>query len=349
MKKIISSFISLFIFLVAFTQQKNNNDITIAKGNMPAITKDKKNNISIVYGTGDSIMYMSSNDARSYSSPALVAVLPGLVASATRGPQVAAASNGLIVTACNKKGNIFSFKKDRLGKWTKAKKVNDVNENAKEGLMDLSTDGLNTFAIWLGVNNPKGQKVYGAKSTDGGITWSKNIIVYASPDGSVCECCKPSVSVKGNNVYVMFRNWLNGNRDLYLIKSSDGGKSFGQAQKLGNGSWKLNGCPMDGGDLAINSSGIPETVWRREGKIFAAIPGSHEMEVGEGRSCSIETINNENIYAWTEKGKVIVMKPGGIKINLGDGSLPLLKALNNEKVICVWENENMIHTAVVTL
>ncbi len=349
MKKIILSFVSLFIFLIACTQQKDNNDITIAKGNMPAIAKDKKNIISIVYGTGDSIMYMSSSDGMSYSSPALVAVLPGLFASATRGPQVAATSNGLVVTACNKNGNIFSFTKDRSGKWTKAKKVNDVDENAKEGLIDLSADGLNTYAIWLGVNNPKGQKVYGAKSTDGGTTWSKNILVYASPDGSVCECCKPSVSVKGNNVYVMFRNWLNGNRDLYLIKSSDGGNSFAKAQKLGNGSWKLNGCPMDGGGLAINSSGTPETVWRREGKIFAASPGSPEIEVGEGRSCSIETINNKNIYAWTEKGKVIVMKPRRIKINLGEGSLPLLKALNDEKVICVWENENKIHSAVVIL
>lgn len=349
MKKIILSFTSLLIFLVACTQQKDNNDITVARGNMPAITKDKKNTISIVYGTGDSIMYIFSSDARSYSSPALVAVLPGLFASATRGPQVAATSNGLIVTACNKNGNIFSFTKDRSGKWTKAKKVNDVDENAKEGLMDLSTDGLNTYAIWLGVNNPKGQKVYGAKSTDGGITWSKNIIVYASPDGSVCECCKPSVSVKSSNVYVMFRNWFNGNRDLYLIKSSDGGNSFAKAQKLGNGSWKLNGCPMDGGDLAINSNGIPETVWRREGKIFAAAPGATEIEIGEGRSCSIETINNKNMYAWTEKGSVIVMKPGGIKVNLGEGSLPLLKALSDKRVICVWENENEIHTAIVTL
>ena len=147
----------------------------------------------------------------------------------------------------------------------------------------------------------------------------------------------------------MFRNWLNGNRDLYLIESSDGGKSFGQAQKLGKGSWKLNGCPMDGGGLAINKNGIPETVWRREGKIYAAIPGMPEKEIGEGRSCSIEIINNKNIYAWTENGNVIIMKPGGIKINLGKGSLPLVKALNNENVICVWENENQIHTSVFEL
>src|SRR5919199_1471209 len=69
---------------------------------------------------------------------------------------------------------------------------------------------------------------------------------------------------------MMFRNWINGNRDLYLITSSNNGKTFGQAQKLGVGNWKLNGCPMDGGGLAVNKNGTAETVWRREGKIYAS-------------------------------------------------------------------------------
>ncbi|MGI8584012.1 MAG: hypothetical protein ACR2KX_17585 [Chitinophagaceae bacterium] len=348
--KTISLFVlSFFIFLIAYTQKKESKDLIIAKGQMPNITKDKNNNIHIVYGSGDSIMYTFSKSGKSFASPSLVAVLPMLFASAMRGPQIAAAANGLVVTACTKNGNIFSYKKQASGKWTKALKVNDENESAKEALMALSADGLNAYAIWLSVKSPKGQNVYGAKSVDGGKTWAKNILVYASPDSTVCECCKPSVTMKGNNLYVMFRNWLDGNRDLYLIKSSNNGKSFGLARKLGNGSWKLNGCPMDGGGLAIDNSGTPETVWRRGGKIYAATPGMPEKEIGEGRSCSIETINNKNIYAWTENGNVIVLKPGGIRINLGKGSLPLVKALNNENVICIWENEKQIHASVFTL
>ena len=349
MKTISLVVLSFFIFLIAYAQKKESNNLVIAKGQMPNIAKDKSNNIHIVYGSGDSILYISSKDGDSFTSPVLVAVLPKLFASAMRGPQIAAAANGLVVTACTNNGNIFSYKKEGSGKWAKAIKVNDVNEVAKEALMALSADGLNTYIVWLSVKSPEGQNVYGAKSVDGGKTWSKNMLVYASPDNTVCECCKPSVAMKGNNVYVMFRNWLNGNRDLYLIKSSNGGKSFGKAQKLGKGSWKLNGCPMDGGGLVINKNGTPETVWRREGKIYAATPGMPEKEIGEGRSCSMETINNKNIYTWTENGNVIVMIPGGMKINLGKGSLPLVKALNNEEVICVWENEKEIHTSVFTL
>ncbi len=74
-----------------------------------------------------------------------------------------------------------------------------------------------------------------------------------------------------------------------------------------------------------------------------------ENEIGEGRSCTIETVNNKNVYAWTEKGDVIVMKPQGMKKNLGKGSVPLIKALNNEHIICVWENEKEIHASVIEL
>lgn len=316
---------------------------------MPNITRDKSNNIHIVYGTGDSIMYASSKTGKSFSTSSVVAVLPGLFASAMRGPQIAATPGGIIVTACTKNGNIFSYRKETAGKWSKSTKVNDADETAKEALMGISADGNNAYVVWLGAKQPKGQDVFGARSVDGGKTWSKNILVYASPESTVCECCKPSVLVKGNKVYIMFRNFLHGNRDMYLATSVNGGSSFVQAQKLGTGNWKLNGCPMDGGGLALDNNGNPETVWRREGKIYASAQGQPEKEIGEGRACTIETVNGKKVYAWTEKGDVIVMKPGSAKTNLGKGSLPLIKALGNDRVLCVWENEQQIHGAVVEL
>jgi hypothetical protein len=339
----------LFVFSTAFVQNNVANEMIITKGQMPNMVRDRNNTIHIAYGSGDSIMYISSKDGKTFASPSLVALLPKLMASAMRGPQIASTDNGLIITACTSLGNIECYKKDFSGKWTNIKRVNDANESAKEALMALSADGLDVFAVWLGVRSPKGQNIYGSKSIDGGKTWKRNILVYASPDSTVCECCKPSVAIKGNKVYVMFRNLISGNRDLYLIESSDTGKTFRKANKLGNGSWKLNGCPMDGGGLAIDKNGNPETVWRREGKIYSASPGRPEREIGEGRGCSIETINNKIIYAWSENGVVTVLKPDGVTIKLGKGSLPLVKAINERQVICVWENEKQIYGAVLDL
>jgi hypothetical protein len=71
-------FTSWFFFLTAWSQQTENSEKIIANAHMPAITKDKENNIHIVYANGDSILYVFSKDGKSYSTPALVAVLPDL-------------------------------------------------------------------------------------------------------------------------------------------------------------------------------------------------------------------------------------------------------------------------------
>ena len=316
---------------------------------MPMVARDDAANLHVVYGAGDSIMYSSSVDhGESFSTPVLIDLLPNLAASHMRGPQIAATATGITVIASDKPGNIFSYHKDASGKWSEPVKVNDIDTVSKEGLMALAADGQTAFAAWLDLRD-KHNKIVGAKSTDGGKTWSKNIIVYASPDTTVCECCKPSVAVKGERVYVMFRNWLQGNRDLYLIESADAGSSFGIAKKLGNGSWALNGCPMDGGGLTINNKNIPETVWRRKSNIYACEPDQPEVSIGEGKSCTIESVNGKNVYAWTENGEVMVRKPQGMKVNLGKGQLPIVKYTSNERVVCVWETGKQIHAALVGL
>ena len=174
-------------------------------------------------------------------------------------------------------------------------------------------------------------------------------MIYTSPDSTICECCKPSVVMKGSHVYVMFRNFIKGNRDLYMVQSSDGGVSFGSAQKLGKGSWPLNGCPMDGGGLAINTLGMLQTVWRRENKIYTCEPGFDEKEIAEGRNCTVETAGNKNIYAFTAGDDVYYLLPGGEKHLLGKGSLPVIKAINDNAVLCVWQDNHQIKKQMISL
>jgi hypothetical protein len=339
---------SLFFLSACQDEKTNIGSTSIAAGQMPNVVKDNSGNFHLVYGHGDSIMYSYSSGGRTFSTPVLVSILPKLAASHMRGPQVAATADDLIVTACNDLGDIFSFSKSQSGKWIQSGRVNDIDTVAKENLMALAANEKNAFAVWLDLRNKRNQ-IYGARSTDGGKIWSKNFLIYASPDTTVCECCKPSVKIKGNDVYVMFRNRLNGNRDMYLIHSSDGGLTFGSAQKLGIGSWALNGCPMDGGGIAVNNNGSPETVWNRKGLIYACEAGKEEKEVGKGRSCTIEAVNGKNVYAWVEGGEIIVLKPRGMKKNLGKGQLPIIKAINNEHILCIWENDKQIRKAVVEL
>jgi hypothetical protein len=345
--------LSIIALAMLFSCNENDaiskTDFLIANGQMPDLAADQEGNIHLVYGMNDSLMYIYSSDkGHSFSSPFLIARIPKLFSFATRGPQIAISDEGIIVTAATSDGNIYSFYK-KNGKWEKGNRVNDVDTVAKEGLMALSADGRNAFAVWLDLRETKRNKIYGAISNDGGQTWSDNSMIYTSPDTSVCECCKPSVAMKGSNIYVMFRNRMSGYRDLYLIQSSNGGASFGQAKKLGTGSWKLNACPMDGGALSISQQSEVQTVWRRQNKIFAATPGMPEHEIGEGRGCAIETVDNKNMYAWANNGKIVFSEPGEQKRVLGEGSQPVLKLLDNEHIICVWENEKQIHASVLRL
>jgi hypothetical protein len=90
-------------------------------------------------------------------------------------------------------------------------------------------------------------------------------------------------------------------------------------------------------------------VWRREAKIYACEPGKAETEIGQGKSCTMETVNGKNVYAWVENGDVVVLKPGGKKQVVGKGLMPVLKAVNNEQVLCVWEDEKQVHKTILEL
>ena len=158
---------------------------------MPNMAVDKFGNVHVVYGYGDSLMYTYSDDrGKTFAEGSLIDFIPNLTASHTRGPQIAVTQKGLAVIACNQPGDIFSFVKGEGGNWVKSSNVNDVDTVAKENFTALSADGDNVFAVWLDLRD-KHNKIFGAKSNDGGSTWSKNLLIYASPDTTVCECCKP--------------------------------------------------------------------------------------------------------------------------------------------------------------
>jgi hypothetical protein len=168
-------------------------------------------------------------------------------------------------------------------------------------------------------------------------------MIYGSPDQHVCECCKPSVAVRGNEVAIMFRNWLNGSRDLYVLRSKDGGKTFGEAQKMGMDTWKLNGCPMDGGGITIDAANTVNTVWQRKGDIYYAKPGQPEVYMGKGRTCSIVLNSNKPVIAYQTNDTLKVVTAGSKQVTtIGNGGFLKAVALADQSLLCVWEQDNKI-------
>ena len=114
--------------------------------------------------------------------------------------------------------------------------VNDVPGAPTEGLHALAADAKgNLFAAWLDKRSGHGTKLYGARSSDGGLTWSKNVRSTSRPRGpSASAAIRRSRSIRVGEILVMWRNWLDGSRDMYLSRSRDG-VTFSKPEKLGTG------------------------------------------------------------------------------------------------------------------
>ncbi|QEM08358.1 hypothetical protein DIU31_022525 [Mucilaginibacter rubeus] len=300
----------------------------------------------VVFGSEDKIFCATSNDhGKSFSQRVLVARVPDMHLGMSRGPQLSSSANYSVITAMDKSGNIHWFKLSHAtGHWKTMGVVNDLTGSAPEGLMSIAADKKDNFyAVWLDNRTGKHNQIYFASLPGKAMKWTKNILAYQSPDQHVCECCKPSIAVQGNNVAIMFRNWLNGSRDLYVTRSLNGGQTFAAAQKLGLDTWKLNGCPMDGGGIVIDPTNTVQTTWQRKGMVYFCQPGQPETFIGNGRSCAIAISGTSSFITYQNSDTVKLMSLQSKKTQVvGNGSFLRSAILPNNKIICVWEQDHMI-------
>lgn len=312
----------------------------LSPGEQPQISVDSKGVVRLVFGQDDKILFATSKDkGKTFSKPVLIGEVAKMHLGMTRGPQLATSRDYSVVTAIDQQGNIHSLRlTHKTGKWEKISNVNDSDGSAPEGLMSIASDDNNNFyAVWLDLRENRKNNI-AFTSMKGNSKWATNKFAYKSSEDHVCECCKPSIAVKGTNVSIMFRNWLKGSRDLYLINSSNSGQSFSDAQKLGKGTWPLNGCPMDGGGLNIDASGEIRTAWQRDGQIYYAKPGDQEQKIGDGRHVGIAG----NIITW-EMGSELMARPLGGEIQkIGEGTALKIFEFPDKSILSVWEKDEHI-------
>lgn len=275
--------------------------------------------VDLVYGADDYVVHCRSTDGgKSFGLPKRAFPVANLSLGMRRGPRIVTTKDALVVTAIGgpegkgRDGDLQAWRSTDGGDtWQGPVRVNDSANSAREGLhgMAAGADG-SIWCVWLDLRNDRSE-VFGSRSADGGETWQANSRIYHSPDGNVCECCHPSVLVDGQNIHVMFRNSLAGNRDMYLASSNDGGVTFLPAKKLGQGKWKLNACPMDGGMLAASCDGTPITVWRRDREVFTAT-GGKEQSLGRGEQPWVADSATGPVIVWTtgREGDLLCRLPG---------------------------------------
>lgn len=333
----------------AVEQQTLARGVGAAAPKQPQAWMTADGTVDVVYAVGDEVRLSTSRDDGKNFLPAKENIrCPNLSAGMRRGPRVVRTGTAVVVTAIGGKqgkgrdGDVQAWRSSDDGAtWSGPVRVNDAADSAREGLhgMTLAADGR-VWCVWLDLRAKK-TELYVSASGDDGATWSKNVCVYRSPDGSVCECCHPSIAPLGaKGVRVLFRNSLSGLRDMYALDLPQGDpQKATPAAKLGLGEWKLAACPMDGGMLAVGpapSRGDPPsvTVWRREKQVYAAAgDGASDKEkeklLGPGE---------QPWAAWTSAGPVFVWiknRPGDLLFAPGPASPPAKLASNARDPVVV--------------
>lgn len=309
--------------------------------------------VALAYGVGNTMyVAVSADGGGTFAAPVAVPSQGTLALGMHRGPRIAFTPDGLVVTAIvgkegkGKDGDLFAWRSADGGRtWQAPVRINDVEGAPREGLHAMAFGGRDTLVTaWLDLRE-KGTRIYAAVSRDGGATWSPDRVVYASPAGTVCTCCHPSVAVSASgDVLVMFRNVLEGCRDLYLARSTDRGRSFGPPRRQGEGTWKIEACPMDGGQIAVDARGAVATIWRRDQTVFTTHGGASETSLGPGRNPTLAETDRGLFAAWTRGSAVVVARPGATDPEVLDeeGAFPSMTALGDGSVAVAWESNGAI-------
>lgn len=310
----------------------------------PQLAVSRSGKVYAVFGSPAGIFCAASPDGgKKFGEPVKVAEPKPLSLGARRGPRLAATEKALCVTAECIDGDVHAWRSQDEGKtWEGPVKVSDAKGSAKEGFNALAAgEGETVACAWLDLRNGK-TELWAAVSEDGGAKWGKNVLAYQAPEGSICECCHCAIATDGKkDVAILFRNSVQGARDMFVVRSRDGGKSFGTALKLGAATWELDRCPMAGGAIAYAPDGNVYAAWVREASLFLTTP-KEQRALGEGKEPWVAVGPDGAHVVWRAKtGDVVWLAPGARPVKLAPGSAPVVAAGPGGKgpVVAAFEGE----------
>ncbi|HJP91368.1 MAG TPA: sialidase family protein [Pyrinomonadaceae bacterium] len=322
-----------------------------------------------------------NTDGKMRGSPVRVNRQAGVV-TAWRGdqPSVAVSANGSVyvvwtarVEAGDKHGTdlYLSVSNDGGQSFASEVKINDDKVPNAHGMhsMAVAKDGR-IYVGWLDERNVitpepsmKGEghhmesnrDLFLAYSTDGGRTFSANRKVASE----ACPCCKTSLAVSANGtLYAGWRQVLPGNfRHIAVASSTDGGNSFSSPVIVSDDHWVLNGCPVSGPSLSVDSNGSLKVLWYAAGGGQA--PGLYSSESRDkGRSFSPRQLLSQEVVHGTPvlasgKNTAIALwqtaDTGEIKMReLGTTGSVLSIALNTELPAGIYLNDRLFVAYIAT-
>ena len=135
--------------------------------------------------------------------------------------------------------------------------VLDGNVRAYDGAATVAVRGDGTpLAAWAGHEGEESGAIYVASSQDG-----QTFGLPVRLAGTACECCRPSLVLRGDTAYLAWRGvFANDRRDVVVAVSHDRGASWGAPVRVSRDGWSIRGCPNSGPVLALDGATL-HVVW----------------------------------------------------------------------------------------
>ena len=327
MKKILSKiiFIALSLPLLVTAQSLNfGNTFTISSGadgyGRPRIALT--NNQPIIIWRKDSTpktIRASKWDGTSFSMPYDITA-PGVLPSSWDGPEIAAKGDTVYLvfasTATTPESIMLIRSFDGGNTFSDTIRVSENNPAHKYrmGNIKIDKDGhpiVSYMQYLLNFTEPK-QMVN--RSINHGDSFIGSIEGSESAPGEPCDCCKSSLILDNNDIYLLFRNNINNERNSYISKSTDGGQTFNLVADLDDYDWNVNGCPATGplgvvnGDSLLivrrsGASGNDEIVYSNSNKLDLNYSYNRNIDpiIGKIQDYPDLTLNGDTIFiAWQD-------------------------------------------------
>jgi hypothetical protein len=300
-------------------------------GIQPQVALDAEGTLHLIYfkgtpGAGD-IFYVRRGAGESrFSAPLRVNSQSGsaVAIGSIRGAQIAIGKNNRVHVAWNGSGQAEPKGPGKYGNPMLYSRLNDAGTTFEPQRNVISTaytlDGGgsvaadasgNVYVVWHGnpeANGEENRRVFSVRSTDEGATFGPETPIDSGKLG-VCGCCglKAFADNEGK-VYVLYRSAReNVNRDMQLLTSTDGGKTF-QSSLVDR--WMIAKCPMsseafaDGTDFVLGA-------WETDGQVFASRIDKKQAAAsqrfsppgnGKGRKHPALALNakGESLLVWDE-------------------------------------------------
>ena len=210
-------------------------------------------------GGSPQLRHLRSSDAgQTWTSPVLLGEdQPATIAKRGMDAQIAAAGDSLLAVwptaGTDKMGRgpmATAISGDGGRTWRSGPDPSDSGLTIGHSFIDVVADAGGAFhLVWLDSRDGDNKGLRYARSSDGGVSWSRNAVL----DADTCECCWNSLSVAPDGrLCVLYRDA--NPRDMAMVSSADAGRSWTTPVTVGAFDWSITACPHVGGAIAFSDA-----------------------------------------------------------------------------------------------